>query len=188
MQKHNLILDIPDTLALCALIINDISSYNHNDPNLCCPMLEITPPGFSRPIVFNNNNSNIILNWNFSLALTACDMGLQTKGCNEELCDLPDGIYIIRYSVSPNDVVYVEYNHLRITSALNKYRDVLCCIDLNKDKLGYEHVKLMSMLADFRTYLDGAKAMVENCHRPKEGMDMYSHALEILDKINCNYC
>ena len=187
MIKHNLILDIPDVLAPCILTINDISDYDFNDPNLCCQMLEITPPAFTRPIVFNAQNSNI-LSYNFKLNLTACDLGLQTEGCNDNLCSLSDGIYIIRYSISPNNVVYVEYNHLRITDALNRYKQTLCCLDLNKDKLGYEHVQKMTMLADFRTYLDAAKAMVEICHKPEEGMQMYAYALKILDKLNCNYC
>jgi len=151
-------------------------------------MLEITPPGFNTAIVFNNSNNNISLNYNFSLALTACDLGLQTENCGNEYCDLSDGVYIIRYSISPNDVVYVEYNHLRVTNIMNKYKTTLCCIDINKNKLGYDNVKLMKTLSDIRTYIDAAKAMVENCGRAQEGMAMYNYALSLLDKINCNYC
>ena len=181
-------LDIPTVLAPCILTINDISEYNFDDPMLSCPMLEITPPGFSAPIVFNNNaNTNITLTWNGSYHISPIDLGLQ-QGNVTELCDLPDGIYIIRYSVSPNEVVYVEYNHLRITQALNSYKKTLCCVDLNKNKLGYENREMMNMLCDFRTYLDGAKALVEVCHKPAEGMALYHQAMKILDKINCNYC
>lgn len=188
MKKHSLVLDIPFTLSECRLLINDISTYNFDDNHLCCPILEITPPGFNTAIVFNNNTHNVSLNWNFRLSLTACDLGLQTENCQNEFCALADGIYIIRYSISPNDIVYVEYNHLRTTMAMRKYRDVLCCVDLNKNMLGYEHTFLMKMLSDFRTYIDAAKALVEDCHRPDEGMALYNHALTILDKINCNYC
>ena len=57
-------------------------------------------------------------------------MGLQTTSCSSTRSSINDGIYIIKYSVSPNDKVYVEYNHLRVTEILTTYYKKLCELDV----------------------------------------------------------
>ena len=39
---------------------------------------------------------------NFDMCLTACTLALQTTNCGVTQEKIPDGIYIIKYSVSPN--------------------------------------------------------------------------------------
>jgi hypothetical protein len=60
------------------------------------------------------------------MCLTACTLALQKIDCGTKQQEIPDGIYIIRYSVSPNLKVYVEYNHLRVTRLMTNYYKVLC--------------------------------------------------------------
>ena len=122
MANHVLSLEVPTTMNNCILPINDTSVYSPLVP-ITCETLNVTVPGFSY-----SNQINVTSG--FSLILTACDLQLQTTGCGETYAPLPDGIYIIKYSVSPNDLVYVEYNHLRITQALIRYNKALCDLDI----------------------------------------------------------
>lgn len=183
MAQHVLSLEAPDTLNKCILRIVDTSVYNTMIA-VSCPNLQITLPGFNQPAVF----SEPIASPGFMLNLTACDLGIQSVNCGTVYNDLPDGIYIIRYSVSPNDVVYVEYNHLRITKALWKYNNILCDLDIADCDPPEIVKKKLNTLRLIRMYLDAAKAQVEICHRPEKGMQLYNYAVKLLDKMTCTTC
>lgn len=183
-MQHVLSLDIPDTMNRCILRIVDTSVYL-TIPAPTCQHLEVTAPGFLHPTLLDESSGIYPM---FMVNLTACSLGLQSQDCGTKYFNLPDGIYIIKWSVSPNDQVYVEYNHLRITDALYKVQEILCNLDLGacdppaniKEKLN--QVKLI------QGYLDAAKAMVEYCHTPSKGMDLYRYAVRLLDKMLCNPC
>lgn len=183
MSQTLLSLEAPDTLNKCILRIVDTSVYNPLSPVLC-PTLQVTLPGFSTPAVFLEPISNP----GFMLNLTACDLGVQSVSCGTVFNDLPDGIYILRYSNSPNDLVYVDYNHLRITKALWKYNNILCDLDIAACDPPEIVKKKMAMLTMIRMYLDAAKAQVEVCHKPSKGMELYNYAVKLLDKMNCTTC
>ena len=178
MAKHRLSLDVPDILNTCILRIADTSTYSPDVPYEC-PQLDITVPGFWKPSPILNLPQGFIVN------LTACDLGIQTTNCSTFQNDLSDGIYIIRWSVSPNDKVFVEYNYLRITMALNKYNKLLCCLDVR----GCDPAPLLEQQLEdaqfIRTLLDAAKAKVEFAHEPKHGMDIYLYAMQRLNRLAC---
>lgn len=183
MAQHVLSLEAPDTLNGCILRIQDTSVYN-SQISAICPLLQVTLPGFNIPVRFTDE----LITIGFSLNLTACDLKLQTVNCGTKYNDLPDGIYILRYSVSPNDIVYVEYNHLRITCALNRIEDIYCSLDLaacdppEKVKNKLQQVRLIQQ------YLKAAKSEVETCHHPSRGMELYRYAMKLIDKMNCKPC
>ena len=178
MDKHQLALDIPDTLTTYIFRVVDASIYSSLG-DIECTKLEITPPGFTSPYVVENLNEGFIAN------LNTCNLGLQTSNCGNTYNKFSDGVYIVRYSINPNDKVYVEYNHLRITDVLNSINSLLCCLDIQpcepqgpiKDKLRELH--LLGVM------LKTAKAKVEYCHKPREGMDMYNYVVKKLSKLAC---
>lgn len=178
-MNHKLSLEVPDTLNKCVLRVVDMSVYN-TDISTKCGQLEITAPGFTMSQFIDNIYPN------FSVNLTACDLKIQKVNCGTDFNCLPDGLYVIKWSVSPNTIVYVEYNHLRITNALNKIQQIYCEIDLcistpqSKSKL--------NKLTEVEQYLKAAKAKVEYCREAKKGMDLYKEAMKMLDKINCKNC
>jgi hypothetical protein len=179
MAQHALSLEFPDTLNNCLLRIVDMSTYNQNVP-VECPKLQITAPGFTTAAEITDMGTE------FAVNLTACDLDLQLTNCESYRNDLPDGVYVIRYSVAPNDVVYVEYNHLRISQALNKINNLLCCLDVpNCEPVGpmKEKLREINLLS---TMLKAAKAKVEYCHNPEEGMAIYTYVLAKLDKLSCS--
>lgn len=173
-------LEIPDTLNSCVLRLVDMSVYNENI-TVTCPQLQISSPGFSQ-------SSFVDVSAGFSQNFTACDIGIQSSNCGSEYNDLPDKLYVIRYSVSPNDVVYVEYNHLRITKALNKIRDFLCDLDAGACEPAEVVRKKLMELDHIRQDLMAAKAMVEVCRKAKQGVDLYNYAWQKLEKFECSAC
>lgn len=179
-MTHKLSLELPTVLNTCIIKIFDTSVYSEVLP-ITCPTLHIAPPGFNHSIEldFEPGESKVV---------TACDLTLQTNNCEEELLDIPDGIYIIKYSVSPNDQVYVEYNHLRITKALNRYSKILCELDLAACEPTKQVKDKLAKLHDIKSYLDAAKAKVEYCHEPNKGLELYNYALKLLNKLECRNC
>jgi hypothetical protein len=183
MAQHILSLEAPDTMNLGILRIVDTSVYSDIIP-ISCPTLSVTLPGFKYSVEFTEP----VITPGFIVNLTACNLQVQSVQCGTLLNNLPDGVYIIKYSVSPNDQVFVEYNHLRITFAMQEYQKLLCQIDLGtcdppqaiKDKL--------NKLRMIQMYLQAAKAKVEVCHEPQEGMQLYTYALKLLNKMGCKTC
>lgn len=181
MGKHTLSLEIPDTLNECILRVADSSVYDDKLP-VECATLEILPPGFTCAVSLEATAG--FCNWN----LTACDLGMQTLSCGEVFDTLPDGVYVIKYSVAPNEYVFVEYNHLRITNALIKYQKLLCYLDIAACDPLPEVKEKLKKLRLYHMMLMAAKAKVEFCHHPKEGMNLYEYAVKMIDKMSCNLC
>lgn len=178
MAKHLLSLEVPDTLNGCILRVIDTSIYPTGIP-IDCPQLTITPPGFWQAYYSTS------LAPGFSLNLTTCDIGLQVDNCDKTRNNYPDGIYVIRYAVAPQDQVYVEYNHLRITKALNLYNKILCCLNLagcEPDQITKAKLRELQL---YYMMLKGAKAQVEYCHHPEKGMAIYKYAYMMLKKLSC---
>jgi hypothetical protein len=180
MANHKLSLEVPTVMNACILSVIDTSVYSPLVP-VTCPTLNVTAPGFSHSV-------QIELDPGFSQILTACDLQMQLQQCGQVYADLPDGIYIIKYSVSPNDLVYVEYNHLRITQALIKYNKILCNLDLAACEPSEKVKEKLTKLQNARMYLDSAKAKVEFCHEPQKGMTLYNYAIKLMNKIECKNC
>jgi len=180
MANHVLSLEVPTVMNPCILSIVDTSVYSTIVP-VTCPTLNVTVPGFtySNQLDFTPGTSVI---------LTACDLQLQTQDCGSVYTDIPDGIYIIKYSVSPNDVVYVEYNHMRITKALNRYYNILCRLDVADCDPPFKIKQRLEELGLIRMYLEAAKSKVEFCHEPQKGMSLYNYAWKLLNKMDCINC
>ena len=180
MANHVLSLEIPPVGNACVMKIFDTSVYSAQVA-IFEPKLQITVPGYTYATEVHFQPES-------SCNLTGCDLGLQTEHCGQSYVNLPDGIYVIKYVVDPNHVVYVEYNHLRMTQAMDLYQKILCDIDVAdcdppkavKDKL--RHLRLIRM------YLDAAKAKVETCHEQQQGMTLYNYALKLLNKLDCRHC
>lgn len=183
MAQHVLSLDVLESMNPCQLGLMDTSIYNP-DVEVKCPILEITLPGFNYPVQFGEDQIDL----GFLRQFTACDLEVQTEGCGTQFNNLPDGIWIFRWSVSPNDQVYVEYNHLRITQALIRYEARLCELDIAACEPTSQQTKDMNALRMIRMYLDAAKAKVEVCHEPAKGMELYKYAVKLLDKFECKSC
>lgn len=174
-NKHQLSLEVPDTNNPRVFRVFDTSLYS-NLLDITCGTLSITSPGFNEPV-------NIEVLPNFNLILNACTLGIQAHGCGNHSERLPDGIYTIRYSVSPNDKVYVEYLYLRETQMLNKYFAQLCQVELAACEPAADVKELLKELNLIKSFLDAAKAKVEVCGSPGQGMELFIYAQKRLAKL-----
>lgn len=180
MANHVLSLEVPTVLNTCVLTVMDTSVYTDLIP-VVCETLAITVPGFTYSV-------ELPVSAGFIQNITACDLGLQTADCGSSYVDIPDGVYVIKYSVSPNDQVYVEYNHMRISKALSLYNKVLCQVDVNACDPPFIIKEKLEALRMIFMYLQAAKSKVETCHEPQKGMSLYNYAMKLLKKMSCVNC
>jgi hypothetical protein len=170
-----------------SITIQDISVYAELIP-ISCPTLQILVPGFVLATTVNEDTQPVPLAPQFIRTFTACDLNLQSESCGTRFDCLPDGIYVIRYSVSPNDLVYVEYNHLRMVQSLQKWNDKLCELDLAPCDPPETKKLIFAELMEIKGYFDAAKNAVENCLNPNKGTELFNYANKRLDKLNCQTC
>lgn len=186
MANHIISLNIPDVMNNCILRIEDTSVYTSTIP-VSCPTLQVLVPGFIVATTFNLTSIPVV-NRDFIVNLTACNLNLQTTNCGTNPSPLPDGIYVIKYSVSPNDYVYAEYNHLRMTLALEKFKKLLCDLNLRGCEPTVIQSQRLNKLLQIKMYLEAAKAKVEICHEADEGIELYNFAVKQMDKMKCLTC
>lgn len=144
--------------------------------------LHITPAGFIYPVEF-------VVSRGFDKLLNTSNLGISPAEDMSELGNLPDGIYIVRLSSSNGDCTtcsqWVEYNHLRQVQLLNCWYSALCklnisdCGDITKDV-----EKQRKELYQIKMYIDAAKAKVEYCKSPNEGLALHQYAKKLLDRYN----
>ena len=173
-SKHQLSLELPDTNNIKVLRLFDTSLYAE-DLAIDCGTLRITSPGFNLPVAID------ILK-GFNIVLNACSLGLQRTNCQEASQPLPDGIYVINYSVAPNTSVFVEYNHLRTTQTTNKYFNLLCNLEMSGCEPGADVKEKLEELRLIKSFIDAAKAKVEYAHEPQAGMELLIYAQKRLNK------
>lgn len=173
--RHTLALDIPDTACDHVLKIWDSSTYAEH-LSVECTLLSVLLPGFYQPVYIEELEPNFILN------LTTLDLGMNS------INTLPDGIYTIRYSVSPNDKVFVEYKHLRVTCTLNEYYRELCKVNLEPCEATSEKKQKFEELRFIKMMIDSAKAKVEHCDAENKGLDMFMYAKKLLSEYQRGKC
>jgi len=172
--KHQLSLEVPDTNNCSVFRIFDTSIYDEHVP-VTCGTLEITSPGYNQPV-------SIEVLPLFNLVLNGCTLGLQQSGCGTVSERLPDGIYTINYSVSPNTEVFVQYHYLRICMTNNKYFNELCKLELAACEPQVEVKEQLQELRLIKSFIDAAKAKVEQCDDLQEGMELFLYAQKRLQK------
>ena len=114
------ILVIP-TYNTYTLGIADASTYDTDPPVVTAPTIEITIPGFATPVFlpFVVNDFNIF---------NSTSLGLSAVG--DPLIPLPDGIYYLRYTVTPAYENYVEKNIMRTELIQEKFDDAFMKLDM----------------------------------------------------------
>ena len=188
--KHILSLEVPAVSNCEVFNITDSSQYCKN-LLVDCPQIEITPPGFSAPkLIKVDITKSSSGEWNNfgTVNFNACNLGLTTQDCTSTRSIIADGIYIIKYSVSPHDKVYVEYNHLRTSGILTEYYNKLCSLQAQPCEPSSDRVHVLAEMKYIRSLIDAAKAKVEYCNSPNEGIELYNFAHSKLKKITCDVC
>lgn len=179
MGQHILSLFFPPVTNEGILLIQDTSTYDKL-LQVTCPNLQITPPGYSIPASINPLNSE------FNLTMNACTLGITPiNSCAQFLPNLPDGIWNVRYSVSPNDYVWVDYIYMRTTKAMNRYIDLLCMLNMSACLPDTELQYILSQLDIIHNYIVSAKGTAEGCnHDAESGINQLRYANALMDKMS----
>lgn len=178
MSKHILSLEVLPTTNQGIFRLDDTSIYASDLP-VSCPNIQILPPGYKVPASIDPLASG------FRLVLNACTIGISgATDCSQMLPNLPDGMYHIRYSVSPNDKVYVTYQHLRTVKAMNRLNDLRCAVNLQCCLPDQETIYLLQQFDLIEGFLKSAKVTVENCHKFDDGVNQLRYANQLMDKMS----
>jgi hypothetical protein len=186
--RHTLALDIPETACENIFRIWDASVYGVG-LDVDCPRLDKYLPGFSLPIYYTNNDLIVpptVLLPGFVKNFSTGDLGITHP--NDPTGTFPDGLYKIRYSVSPNEIVYVEYYHLRTTRLMNMYFAEICKIQLQPCEPTAEQNQKIKDLRYIKMYIESAKAKAEYCNSPVQAVEMYTYAENLLRKYISGSC
>lgn len=175
-----LTLDIPDTFNVATLRINDSSWYNES-LTVECGLLEVTPPGYSKAVNFNVDKA-------FSIVLNSSNLKLAKAKVFRDLKALPDGVYKIKYSIKPNEALWIQYDYMRVNTLLKDYYTQLCQAKLQPYPSDRKVKDELKRLAEIRTYIDAAKVEVEECGNRKRGIELYNYAKELITSGVCFTC
>lgn len=159
------------TYNIASLGIADISVYATTPSN---PSLEITVPGFPKVNVeFTPSSVNIYNAAHFDIDCEATS-------------PLPDGIYYLKYSVTPNSTTYVEKSFLRMEQLICRYYNVRLSLDVNCP-CSDEKDKHEALLRQASILMEGAQASANQCD-PVSAYEKYQKADKILRNITSCDC
>ena len=77
---------------------------------------------------------------------------------------------------------------IRTTELLSQYFSKLCELEAQPCEPSSTRKDLLHEMYYIRTLIDAAKAKVEFCQSPNEGMELYNFAKKKLKKITCTIC
>ncbi len=153
------------------------SSFYNPDLKVESAILEITPPSAQLPVLFN-------VQAGFSNLYNSSNLKILPAKNYSELVMLPDGIYIIKYSVKPNNKSYVEYNHLRNTSQMLSFNREIYELFSNRAIMSKrEFQQRRESLTWIKELIDAAKVLVEDYQRVVDGVGLYNEANTLLTKL-----
>jgi hypothetical protein len=131
--------------------IADASTYP-TSPAVSSPTIEISVPGFDKVILpFNKNDFNIFNS--ASLGLTAVE---------DPLLPIPDGIYTIRYSVTPAYKNFVQKTTLRIDQLQERFDEAFMKLDMMECDMAIKTQQKVELNSIY-FFIQGAIAAANNC-------------------------
>lgn len=163
MAKHNIDFKIIDELINDKeiMLFYDLSTYMES-PSV--PVLEVKFPTFS--------------DWN-KCPIIPSQLNIITTsflGWTEKRGIFPDGVYEIRYSISPHDKVYKCRNYLRTV-------DYNCNIKTLLEKTSIEDKNKIDLIYEIDKWVMVAKNIVETS--PVQANELFKYANKLLSKLDC---
>lgn len=165
------------------LRIIDNSWYNP-DIQVECAILEITLPGKDCAVAFNVEK-------NFNSVFNSKDLEVKKPECNDKLIPLPEGVYKIKYSIKPNNILYEEYYILFNEQQLENYSIAICELFSERNALTKkEFDDKVNDLFWIKFLITSAKDEVESCGNMEKGLELYDEAKELLRNFTkrCKSC
>lgn len=177
MAEPKLNLLFPETHDAKSLLIADISTYPSSF-SIVNPTIEITPPGFN-VVTLSFTAQGFTVYDSMSLEITCSDLD-----CDK--IDLPDGIYYVKYSISPAYRYFVNKSFLRVNKLQEKFDKVYLKLDFMQCDQAIKEED-MEVLNTIETYIQGAIAAANNC-LDTLAMKLYNKANEYIKDFVNNRC
>lgn len=175
MADLNLDILVIPTYNSKTLGIADISTYPDSPP-ISSPTIEITIPGFglvSLPFVPNDFN---VFN-STTLEITAV---------GDDLTPLPDGVYTLKYSVTPAFENYVTKTIIRVEQLQEKFDEAFMKLDMMECDMAIKKQSKVELNTIY-FFIQGSVAAANNC-AVEMANKLYVQAarqLSIFTKNNC---
>lgn len=158
----------------------DTSVY-YKDQEINNYIVEVLPVNKSVFLTFNVTK-------NFSLVLNSSNLGYRKATSNDDLIDLPDGIYEFKQSFAPNIKTVSHFLHLRTTELFNKIQSERVKLVNDTCKISRDDfIQNRDKLRDIEEYLLAAKWMVEECLDKAKGKELYEYSKKLLEEYT-NEC
>lgn len=176
---HELDITYHNTYNCRSLKIEDNSVYDPDIPvkNL---ILEVKPPGLTSFIPFyfvKKNWKSITLNCS---TLKLCCVKQPCK-----LSELPDGVYNIKYSISPNLKSIVEFSHMRVCRIMSNYIKLVGLFLSSKhNNSRKDNEKIEQELISIKDIIDASVYSVEELLDNQLGLELYEQAITRIKQIN----
>jgi hypothetical protein len=168
------ILVIP-TYNSTTLGVADASTYPTNPPVVSGATIELTVPGFGtffKP--FNVNDFNVF---------TTSNLGISVVGVNQPL---PDGVYRMKYSVSPAYINFVEKSIMRVEQLQEKFDSAFMKLDMMECDRAIKTQSKVDLNSIY-FFMQGAIAAANNCAEI-EATRLYNQADMMLNNFIKNNC
>ena len=166
------ILVVP-TYNTLTLGVVDASTY---DVTPSAPTIEITVPGFAKvTLPFVPNDFNIF---------NSTVLGLTSVG--DSLLPLPDGVYTLRYSISPAYINFVEKNIMRTEMLQEKFDEAFMQLDMMQCDLAIKQQQKVDLNSIY-FFIQGAIAAANNC-AVETANKLYRQATIMLNNFNKRGC
>lgn len=155
--------------------VADASLYPTDPPVVSSPTIEVSVPGFGSFLLpFNVNDFNIF---------TTSNLGITPIGVYQPL---PDGVYRLKYSVTPAYANYVEKSIMRIEQIQEKFDGAFMKLDMMEcDRAIKAQAKVDLNTIYF--FIQGAVAAANNC-ATEEATKLYNQADRMLNNFIKNNC
>jgi len=130
--------------------IADASTYP-TAPPVSSPTIEITIPGFGKVVLpFNTNSLNVF---------NSTSLGLSGLG---ESLPLPDGVYTIRYSVTPAYENFVQKSIMRVEQLQERFDEAFMKLDMMECDAAIKTQQKVELNSIY-FFIQGAIAAANNC-------------------------
>jgi hypothetical protein len=163
------------TYDVLTLSIIDASTYPAAPP-VVNPTIEITVPGFNKVVLpFVPNTTNIF---------NSETLGITSSG--DPLLPLPDGIYFIKYSVTPAYENFVDKSIMRIDQLQEKFDTAFMKLDMMECDRAIKTQQKVNLNSVYY-FIQGSIAAANNCAVDASNR-LYAQANRMLNNFIKNNC
>ena len=155
--------------------IGDLTQFPTNF-NIVNPSIEITPPGYNQ-VTLDFTSSSINLYDSLALGITCED---------DDKVKVPDGLYKVKYSITPTYKYFVERTFFRVDNLQEALDEIFIKLDIAQCDRSVSSSD-MRKLNEIEMYIQFAIAAANKCANVY-AIESYQKAVKLVNNYNKNHC